>query len=268
MQLAKPSAASATQKARQALDRYGLAVERIRVREHPSRRDYTQSRLEIARINVSGKAWRYLAYALQRILPAPGGYTHLQTGQANFSPNAGAVIRLHEMVHSIDANADTELRMQIMRSMDKGHVISVWRTPTRYIRFKMDEFRLTAILEGRAKYAEELASIDKEFSFWERLRFGLSVLGEATVSSGLALWALDNAADIIRKGNASRLWIPVLLAYLGVKTAVYAVGQRFLERITENTGDPKKTFDIIAAHPPSLWEMLRTRSYIQRCLED
>jgi hypothetical protein len=163
-----------------ALAKYGIGVEGIKVVEHKTRTKYINARKHATREEKTGLVSSFLLRLICRLAPKAGGFCVMRTGEVHFEKTTGTVTRLHESVHGADL-LQPNIRSIVAAAIEKERSISLKR-PIEYIRFKLEEIRVMAILEGRAKFCERLAGNDQEFTWLERIKFKLSRNGEATLS--------------------------------------------------------------------------------------
>lgn len=248
-----------------ALSKYGIDVEGIRVVEHKTRRKYIDARKHATKEEKTGRISSFIFGIIYRLAPKAGGFCDLRSGEVHFERGTGVVTRLHESVHGADL-LRPRLREMVDEAISEEKDISI-RRPLDYLRFKLKEIRLIAVLEGRAKFCERLAGKDDEFTLWERAKFKLSRNAEAALFVLSTYLGAKYTIDIIQFPHPIYVVItlpPILLAFwLSVKNLPYVLGMRFMEYTEQETNSPSEALEITVNHPPSLIEILRPSTYFK-----
>lgn len=257
----------AKQRVNRALGRYGVQMESVRVIEHLTRKAYLKARKEASSKEKTGKLSSLVLRALYRITPANGGFVDIRTGEVHLHQKTGTVTRLHETVHGSDLN-QPEITRLAREMVEEESRASIFR-PIEYVKFKLKEIRLVALIEGRAKFCERIASKDKEFTLWERLRFKISRNSEAAALVVAGYLTVHIAVGAM--GGPHSLFfgaldgVAILLGtWATVKLTPYVLGMRFMEYVEKKVEDIQKSLEITAKELPSLKELIFPKRYLEK----
>lgn len=249
-----------------ALRRYGINPDMTCTVEHERGITMDAARNRINSASKTGRISGFVATALNVILPLPGGFTDPNNGTVHVQERTGIVVRLHETVHGHDLIAG-KIKKQMKELIDKEAGISILR-PVEYVRFKLEEIGLRAVLEGRAKFCEKMAGKDPEFSFFERAKFKLSANTEAGLVVIMASALVDGIIKLPQSRNPVSAVITLAVIGLAAWTtsmlASYVQGMWFMEKINQKLGDPKEVLRVTSEHPPTVGEIFLPNRYLRR----
>lgn len=255
-----------TEAALNILNRYGMDGRNVRVVEHPSRSSYIQLRKKLAAGANANRFSLWVMYALYRTGLATGSHAD-EKGHVHVVNNeTGLVRRVHEMVHGHDMSHPA-LKDAIKNIDEQEQKVRFWHAPREYIRFRMEEYRLTGILEGRAKFVEGLASQDSQIGTWDRWHFKFSQNGDLFAAGVTIMFTADLASEALRVGGLYAI-LATPFVYLGfsavTKLAPYIIGRSFMRSVAGRVQNHGETLKITIENLPTLRELFFPGAYLKR----
>ena len=207
----------------------------------------------------------FLLRAIYRLVPKAGGFCDLRTGEVHFEKTTGIVTRLHESVHGYDLT-QANIKAIVAAAIEQEKSVSLKR-PLEYLKFKLEEIRVVAVLEGRAKFCERLASKDRDFTAWERLWFKISRNSEAAVAVVAGYLTARFAVNFFEFSDFIGRTLDATYISLGVwsvtKLSPYILGTRFMGYIEQKTTSPREALEMTANNPPLLSQILKPTTYFK-----
>ncbi|MFH1520644.1 MAG: hypothetical protein ABID61_03300 [Candidatus Micrarchaeota archaeon] len=253
---------------RNALAKLDLQIEQHQIITHHSKASLIHARVEAEEGNGSGKISLALIKMLYRCSPFPGAFCSLTTGQFHIQENTGTVMVLHEATHSADS-ANIRIR-ELIDEVDRLEALTTFKRPLASLRYKIAKFRLLSLIEGRAKFCEQLAGDnEKDFTFFERLKFKISCNFEAILALTLGSMSVGLITIFIQRpiaANSIDLVLGLFSAWACSNLFPYVLGKNLLDAVNEKF-DSKETLRLTAENPPKNGDFFRPHKYAKSLAE-
>lgn len=253
---------------RDALAKIDIQVEPQQIITHTNNSSLIQARIEAQKDVETGRISLALLKMLYRLSPFSGGFCNLTLGRMHIQQNAATVMILHEAAHLSDST-EPHIR-KLIDEVDHLQSKVTLKRPSTWFRYKIAEFKLLSLIEGRAKFCEHIASDDpKSFTFYERFMFKLSCNLEVLLALATSYLAIDSITLFLQNPipvNYIDLVLGFFSAWVCTKLLPYVFGKNLVDAVHEQF-DSKETLKLTAEKPPNMCDFFRPHRYARSLAE-